>query len=914
MPDYVFSQIHDAIKNHKYWKASATRRKKEDKRESDIRASVMAKEKALENMSAYLGWELENKEFSRKYITGEDEEQQGKRIKGWTDDFKIEPKKAEISEKLQEAIDQSEKSDLKPALSLIEIAKKHDVSIDLITHQMELGRKIEFEHSNNPDTAEDIAKQHLAENPNYYTEAKPEGWAEEELKKEGKSTEGQETKSTINKVPDAYFTEDNALLQIKDRFGISKTLDYSIISTVPKELDTTLPDGERVYIVDGEYVRDNIYSDFAQGGNDLAYPEFVPISELWIEKAMLTEKAHILKHEKDERDLILAGKTYNQAHDIVKEAEDQERGIESKTAEKSQTEEIEKRNELMGIGSKSDKDKIAEARKRLQILKSFLSDYQYQHLSRILSGEESEGFMNLINRLASTVEAMPKSYETEDINTPDKIVYLHYFSGGSVWYIVENDKGSKDDPVPGIQNQAFGYAILNGDMVNAEWDYINIQELIENRVELDFYWTPKKFSEIKKESETLDVHPVHQDEEKDEGYGTSTQFNERAPIKADLIPVYLDADILRLIDYLNTSKDQKKKAEIWNEGKTEETGEYKIASRSRYIKETGRTLWQIAIQYPMEIEVVSEGHESKVYWTGDSLKRAIEKHLTEKGYKLMIKDKEEPVKEAPTSLIKTDYKNDFELNKAIEGLLEKKWSDPVEKWAAGELEFITSYSGYGGLDEFGQIDKGSLYEFFTPEKVIEKMWGLAYKYGYKEGRMIEPSAGIGLFMKREFVKSSVIKDAYEINKYSAKICKLLYPEANINDGLETKYFEQLFIKNNYTVRDKIKPVHELVIGNPPYGDAQGLYMGMGEKTYSKAKNYIDYFILRGLDLLLPGGLLIYIIGAEVAGGGVPWLDQGTSKCKELIMQRGKLIDAYRLPEGLFARTNVVTDIVVFRKR
>ncbi len=128
------------------------------------------------------------------------------------------------------------------------------------------------------------------------------------------------------------------------------------------------------------------------------------------------------------------------------------------------------------------------------------------------------------------------------------------------------------------------------------------------------------------------------------------------------------------------------------------------------------------------------------------------------------------------------------------------------------------------------------------------------------------------------------------------------------------YFEQVFIKNNYTVRNKVTPVHELVIGNPPYGEAQGMYLGMGEKSYTKAKNYIDYFIFRGLDLLVPGGLLVYIIGAEVAGGGVPWLDQGNSKCKEMISAKAKLIDAYRLPEGVFARTNVVSDIVVFRKK
>jgi type I restriction-modification system DNA methylase subunit len=278
------------------------------------------------------------------------------------------------------------------------------------------------------------------------------------------------------------------------------------------------------------------------------------------------------------------------------------------------------------------------------------------------------------------------------------------------------------------------------------------------------------------------------------------------------------------------------------------------------------------------------------------------------------KEEKEDIVASSQSIKASDYKNDFELNKAIEALLDEKWTHDLKDWSADQLEFISHYSGYGGLDEFGQIDKGSLFEFYTPGKVIEKMWGLAYKYGYNEGPIMEPSCGTGLFFKREYVKSHVPKFAVEINKYSARITKLLYPEVNINNGMETMYFEQLFIRNNYTVRDKVTQTWDLVIGNPPYGEAQSLYLGMGEKTYSHAKNYIDYFIFRGLDLLRKDGLLIYIIGAEVASGGVPWLDQGSSKCKEAIAKKGKLIDAYRLPEGMFARTNVVTDIVVFRKR
>lgn len=266
------------------------------------------------------------------------------------------------------------------------------------------------------------------------------------------------------------------------------------------------------------------------------------------------------------------------------------------------------------------------------------------------------------------------------------------------------------------------------------------------------------------------------------------------------------------------------------------------------------------------------------------------------------------------------YDNSFTLNKAIEKLLDDKWNDEIHTWTPEEIEFISRYSGYGGLDEFGEITRGSLFEYYTPDLVIEKMWGLARANGYNDGSVLEPSIGVGAFFNRQYVSEKVYKVGYETNKYSARISQLIYPEAIINPKKigtgtqETMYFEEAFIKNNYTVRGKVDPSYSLVIGNPPYGSAQGKFMAMGEKNYTHAKNYIDYFITRGLDLLLPGGLLIYIIGAEVAGGAVPWLEQGTSKTKEAIEAKADLIVAYRLPNGVFERTDVVSDIVVLKKK
>ena len=68
-------------------------------------------------------------------------------------------------------------------MSIEDIAKKHDVSIDDIKAQIKIGKKIEMEHVDEEDLAEEIAMDHLEEIPDYYTRLiKMEKEAKKELK------------------------------------------------------------------------------------------------------------------------------------------------------------------------------------------------------------------------------------------------------------------------------------------------------------------------------------------------------------------------------------------------------------------------------------------------------------------------------------------------------------------------------------------------------------------------------------------------------------------------------------------------------------------------------------------------------------------------------------------------------------
>lgn len=71
------------------------------------------------------------------------------------------------------------------------------------------------------------------------------------------------------------------------------------------------------------------------------------------------------------------------------------------------------------------------------------------------------------------LEKIPRLYETENIPLEKKKIYLHFFIGNCHWYIAEFDG----------EDIFFGYAILNGDLQNAEWGYISFSELKEIKID-----------------------------------------------------------------------------------------------------------------------------------------------------------------------------------------------------------------------------------------------------------------------------------------------------------------------------------------------------------------------------------------------------------------------------------------------
>ena len=210
-----------------------------------------------------------------------------------------------------------------------------------------------------------------------------------------------------------------------------------------------------------------------------------------------------------------------------------------------------------------------------------------------------------------------------------------------------------------------------------------------------------------------------------------------------------------------------------------------------------------------------------------------------------------------------------------------------------EIKNTISQYKSGGITK---DNRGVLDEYYTDEKLVNAVRNLIKNnFSQKQSiNILEPSVGTGNFLHATNnlgLKTNV--SAFEINETTAKIAKLLHPQATIN----LRSFETEFITDNGTKKD-FTPQYDLVIGNPPYGSHRGLYLGLGEET--KLPRYEDYFVKRSLDVMNEGATLAMVLPSG-------WLNRQDK------LSGAELSEAYRLPNGAFKATDVGTDIVILRK-
>lgn len=226
---------------------------------------------------------------------------------------------------------------------------------------------------------------------------------------------------------------------------------------------------------------------------------------------------------------------------------------------------------------------------------------------------------------------------------------------------------------------------------------------------------------------------------------------------------------------------------------------------------------------------------------------------------------------------------------------------PDSEITEADKKILSQYEGGGGLNENNRTNSEVLNAFYTPDNLIEKVWELVDAYAPDAKTVLEPSAGVGKFANNRPDNKFTM---HELNETSARINKILHPEADVIQGAFQKQFlddGERFLKIGYE-----QPKHDVVIGNPPYGKYNDKYKGLGEGR--EFDRYEEYFIARGLEALKDEKSVL----AFVVPSG--FLNTVSDKQKSIIASKGEILDAYRLPEGTFSTTEVGTDILIMRKK
>lgn len=269
----------------------------------------------------------------------------------------------------------------------------------------------------------------------------------------------------------------------------------------------------------------------------------------------------------------------------------------------------------------------------------------------------------------------------------------------------------------------------------------------------------------------------------------------------------------------------------------------------------------------------------------------------------------------------TKYRQNVEAIKTMRQILMEGRRATVE-----EQETMALYAGFGGIKDlfaasgnsyadrqkwwdrqaelkeligeeaYKAASKSTMNAHYTDPRIVQAMWTMAERLGFTKGRVLEPSMGSGNFvgLVPAHLRDKTTFTGVELDNTTGNIAKLLYPDANIH----IQGFEDLKAPDGF---------FDLAMGNVPFGDYR-----ISDNRYNKLLPQIhNYFFLKALDKVRPGGLVMFI-----SSTGTMDSRRAEAVRKELAKQ-ADLVSAIRFPAETFGKTaltSVVTDLVILRKR
>lgn len=230
-----------------------------------------------------------------------------------------------------------------------------------------------------------------------------------------------------------------------------------------------------------------------------------------------------------------------------------------------------------------------------------------------------------------------------------------------------------------------------------------------------------------------------------------------------------------------------------------------------------------------------------------------------------------------------------------ESLLSTAWS---KKWGKHYEDLRPLMTD----EEWAAAQASTLNSHYTPETVIRGLWEALEYMGFKGGSIQEPAMGVGHilgFMPKAISERSMLS-GFELDSIPGRIAKQLYPDADITvAGYETQF------------RPGSK---DAIVTNVPFGQTAPVDPALDKalrKKLGSSYNLHNYFIIKGLLELRPGGVGAFITSAAT-------MDGRNTKAREYISSLGvDLVGAIRLPNNTFksnAGTEVTADMLFFRKR
>ncbi|WP_353856854.1 N-6 DNA methylase [Bacillus sp. Bos-x628] len=222
---------------------------------------------------------------------------------------------------------------------------------------------------------------------------------------------------------------------------------------------------------------------------------------------------------------------------------------------------------------------------------------------------------------------------------------------------------------------------------------------------------------------------------------------------------------------------------------------------------------------------------------------------------------------------------------------------PIDDITTEEVDFLrNNYTSSGGLIP-NAYSRGAI---FTPPNVSKFMWDVLASKLPKNPRVLEPSAGAGVFLEHAPKSASIT--ALELDKTSAKVISILYPAAEVIEG-------------DALIHDR-RAYYDLVIGNPPYGVSVEFEAPKDEVWSSVSKTKNKYrgksevaFIELAIKSVKPGGYIAFILPLGIS------YTTYAKKLRKLMHETCWQIATIMLPSETFQHvgTKVATQIIIIRK-